>query len=341
MHDQHSEFALVSMIVPTYNNEARIACTLESIIAQDYPNIEIIVVDDASTDATGNVAHRVLMGSKRPFKIIRREKNGGQSASRNTGLDAAKGKFVIFFDHDDLADKDFVSLLCNEAEQKNADMVFCGLRNYYKEEDRYVPEPISLLRPLPSAEDYLKAQVERKMFFCYVWCCLFKREFLNRVGLYFHDRCRVGEDAEFVLKALSANPHVSFVKSMPYIYVRHSGQQSEANRAVRESMKGFEDFMLSRWRAGRYMAKNAKSRKVRNYSLNSYIPDAIIKRFTVSAQFEERAYYEHLLKTLKHRKIRGMLLSTVRFFFSAPELFFKALLLLYFPNFYYWMRSRK
>ena len=109
---------LVSIIIPTYNGENRIAKTLESIIAQDYGNLEIIVVDDVSTDDTVSTAKNILEKSGRKFMIIQRTVNGRQSASRNTGLDAANGKYIIFFDHDDLADKNFVSLLCADAEEK-------------------------------------------------------------------------------------------------------------------------------------------------------------------------------------------------------------------------------
>ena len=127
-----NNFPLVSVIVPTFNGQDRIAKTLESIIAQDYENLEIILVNDVSTDNTVNVARDVLERSHRNFTIINRTKNGRQSASRNTGLDNATGKYVIFFDHDDLAEKNFVSDLLHEAESKNADIVFCDFEHYYE-----------------------------------------------------------------------------------------------------------------------------------------------------------------------------------------------------------------
>ena len=86
---------LVSVIIPTYNGEKRIAHTLESLAAQTYSSIEIIVVDDVSTDDTVNTARTVLENSGRQFRIIRRTRNGRQSASRNTGLAAAKGDSLI------------------------------------------------------------------------------------------------------------------------------------------------------------------------------------------------------------------------------------------------------
>ena len=341
MTEQHSKSPLVSVIVPTYNGAARIGKTLKSIIAQDYPNIEIILVNDVSTDDTVNVAQRVLTEGGRPFKIIEREENGGQSAARNTGLDAAQGRYVIFFDHDDLAERNFVSLLCDEAEKKNADMVFCGYRCYFEKDDKYIDYPIPLSHSLLTAEDYLKAWLQHEIILGYVWCFIFKKNFLDRTGLRFPDGCRIGEDIEFVIKALSLNPCVSFVKALSYIYVIHSDQQTRANLKARVSLKGVEEFTLSHWRTGRCMAKHAKSKQVRSYALNYYLPDVLVKRFTLCAQGGERERYDRMLRILHHRQIRGMLFSTVRYFFTKPERVFKAFMLLYFPKLYYRLRTKK
>ena len=71
---QNTTYPLVSVIVPAYNIETHIACSLESILAQDYPNLEIIVVNDASTDATEQAARRILKGCGRPFTVITHKK---------------------------------------------------------------------------------------------------------------------------------------------------------------------------------------------------------------------------------------------------------------------------
>ena len=106
-----TEYPLVSVIVPTYNNESKIFDTIKSIIAQDYPNIEIIVVNDASSDATESVARNALKDCGREFSIIEHKENRGVSAARNTGLDAARGEYVWFCDGDDLAERELVSTL--------------------------------------------------------------------------------------------------------------------------------------------------------------------------------------------------------------------------------------
>lgn len=96
---------LVSVIIPVYNSEHFIQKTISSVIAQTYPSIEIIVVNDGSTDRTGEL----IRSFKEDFMVIIDQKNKGVSAARNLGLKAAKGEFVIFFDSDDIMQPEFVS----------------------------------------------------------------------------------------------------------------------------------------------------------------------------------------------------------------------------------------
>ena len=124
---------LVSVIVPVYNSEKHIAAALSSIINQDYSSLEIIIVNDASTDSSREIAQDVLSHSARPHRIIDHPRNLGVSAARNTGLDAAKGDYVWFCDSDDLPDEHFVSVLCRKAHDNNLDAVFCGLKHYYED----------------------------------------------------------------------------------------------------------------------------------------------------------------------------------------------------------------
>ena len=89
---------LVSVVVPAYNRAKRISRTLTSIIEQDYDNLEIIVVNDGSTD----IAKQILSGSKRQYRSINNDGNKGKSFSLSAGMDASQGKYIWFCDSDDL-----------------------------------------------------------------------------------------------------------------------------------------------------------------------------------------------------------------------------------------------
>ncbi|MBQ9526968.1 MAG: glycosyltransferase family 2 protein [Fretibacterium sp.] len=332
--EQHiSEHPLVSIVVPVYNNEGRIACTLEGLVTQDYPNIEIIVVDDASIDKTEETTRNLLKGGVRDFDVITHEKNRGVAAARNTGLNAARGKYVWFCDSDDLMEKNFVSLLCDKAEQVQADIVFCGHKDYYEEDNRIVEHPIKFSR-YSSADDYIAAWV-RGRFWCGVWCCLFRKKFLDDARLRFIEGCPLGEDSEFMFKAFVSGERISFIKQPLYIYVHHSNQQTAIRRGER---KMFHHNMLSRLRQARYIIKHGTEFQ-RDYMLHFFIPETYIKKLTRSAREKDRMSYELQLRTMRHRKAKELLLSTARFFHIAPTLFFKAIMLLYFPKTYYRLRS--
>ncbi len=118
----------VSVVIPAYNAGECLENTLRSILNQDRDDYEIIVVDDASTDATYAVAERTLKNSPRPWQIIRHEKNGGECASRNTGMKSASGAYLYFMDADDLADGNLLSVLFQSISKSAADIAFCGFR---------------------------------------------------------------------------------------------------------------------------------------------------------------------------------------------------------------------
>lgn len=112
---------LVSVIVPVYNVEQYIDDCLNSIRQQSYSNLEIIIVEDCSTD-NSNAAIKTHLEDKR-VKVIHHEVNSGLSAARNTGIDAATGEFIMFVDSDDLIDSNLVQLCVQSAVESKAEVV--------------------------------------------------------------------------------------------------------------------------------------------------------------------------------------------------------------------------
>ena len=97
----------VSVIVPIYNVEKYLKECVDSILKQSYKNIEVLLIDDCGTDNSGEIAKNYEKQDKRCI-YIRREKNGGLSAARNTGIKNATGEYLAFIDSDDWVDKDFI-----------------------------------------------------------------------------------------------------------------------------------------------------------------------------------------------------------------------------------------
>lgn len=114
----------ISVIVPIYNVEKYLHRCIESIINQTYRNIEIILVNDGSTDDSKNICEKYLNKDKR-IKLINK-KNGGLSEARNAGLKKATGEIVSFIDSDDFIETNFYEYMLAEMKKTNSDIAICG-----------------------------------------------------------------------------------------------------------------------------------------------------------------------------------------------------------------------
>lgn len=120
---------LVSVIVPVYNVEQYLDECLNSIRQQTYENLEIIVVEDCSTD---NSLNTFIKHSEDPrVKLIQHEKNSGLSAARNTGIDAAKGDYIMFVDSDDHIHNNLIQLCLDNTSKKELDLIVFDFKTFY------------------------------------------------------------------------------------------------------------------------------------------------------------------------------------------------------------------
>ena len=127
------EDKLISVIVPVYNIEKYLRRSINSIINQTYKNLEIILVDDGSTDQSGKICDEYANIDNR-IKVIHKN-NGGQASAINLGLDIAKGDYIGFSDPDDYINKNFYKNLYILAEKYNTDITECSMIKVKEEED--------------------------------------------------------------------------------------------------------------------------------------------------------------------------------------------------------------
>ena len=116
-----SEAPLVSVVVPVYNAEPYLRECLDSLFGQTLKEIEIIAVDDGSTDGSGKILDEFAARDRR-LKVIHQE-NAGVSAARNRGIKAARGRYLTFVDADDRIDRQALGYLCFEAERLQTDIL--------------------------------------------------------------------------------------------------------------------------------------------------------------------------------------------------------------------------
>lgn len=127
MHD-FTRQPLVSVIVPVYNVEQYLVACVKSILSQTYRNLDIILVDDGSTDTSGTLCDELALLDNR-IRVIH-QKNGGLSAARNTGIELINGDYIVFVDSDDLLHPAYVSTLLNILLKENVSLVMCDMQRF-------------------------------------------------------------------------------------------------------------------------------------------------------------------------------------------------------------------
>lgn len=209
---------LVSIIVPIYNTKKYLSACLDSIIAQTYQNLEIILIDDGSTDHSGQIADNY---TKKDSRIkITHQKNQGQSAARNLGLTMVKGEYVSFLDSDDEIKPTFIEKLLTPLANSNASLSVCGM--HYKRLKTNTAENvyISQLRPRRKPES-LKAYVLYLLAIDGRMYSSVNKLYHAKIAtkLRFDTKLNFAEDTKFVLDYLAkASGDPAFVLSPLYIY---------------------------------------------------------------------------------------------------------------------------
>ncbi|MDR3314698.1 MAG: glycosyltransferase [Oscillospiraceae bacterium] len=230
---------LVTVIVPVFNAEPYLRQCLDSILTQSYKNLEILLVDDGSSDASGGICDAYAQKDARVRALHRA--NAGPSAARNAGLDFARGAYILFADADDWLAPTLAEVLVQRAIATNADLVQC--RVFDVEADGANPR----LNPLVNAPDTLeqleitaqnRAGVYLRYLYPYVWACPWGRLLRTAAlqGLRFVDTpLRSDEDAIFFFCLFATLRRVEAVQEALYYYRQVPGSLTHsALRAPRK-----------------------------------------------------------------------------------------------------------
>ena len=205
----------ITIIVPVYNVEKYLKTAIDSAINQTYKNIEIILVDDGSTDSSGKICDEY--GKKDDRIIVVHQENKGLSGARNTGLDIAKGKYIMFLDSDDTFEKDACENLYNEIEKTNADFVIGNYINTKEDGSKFK-------KPAFSLEKYKNFKLSindyNDSFYIMnsgVWNKIFRKSYLDKLKIRFVDRA-LAEDAIFTTYCFIKSENVYYIPNIVYNY---------------------------------------------------------------------------------------------------------------------------
>ena len=235
----------ITVIVPVYNVENYLRKCLDSIIAQTYKNIEIIVVNDGSTDASGQICQEYTQIDNRIVYI--EKENGGLSEARNVGLDKMTGSYVTFIDSDDWAELDYVEILYKKIIEYQADISVGNYYSYNEDEETYyfhiygdsyyekVYDNISIF------ENLYESQEMKSFALISAWGKLYKAKLFDYLRF---EKGKLGEDGYFNQKMyLSVNKVVYLNKGL-YAYRQRSG--SITNTWTEKWMHALVDAMSER-----------------------------------------------------------------------------------------------
>ncbi len=200
---------LISVIVPVYNVEDYVLRCLDSLINQNYEQIEIILVDDGSTDESGKICDEF---KKRDERIrVFHKKNGGLSSARNYGIKKAKGDIIAFVDSDDYVKDGFVLDLYKGMQAGNADIVICGYNN-----EKPKNETIS------GKEATIRLLTKQENIDIISWNKLYKKKLFTDNNVFFPEG-KKHEDTLTTYKLISNAKKVTYIDESLYIYVERKG----------------------------------------------------------------------------------------------------------------------
>ena len=276
--------SLVSIIVPVFNPGPFFTECIESILCQTYKDIEIILVDDGSTDNSPSLCD--LYASNYPNVFAFHNTNHGVSYSRNFGISKCKGDYIAFVDSDDYIDNSMIEKLMMSI--KANDLAICrfnidkngSIIKYFETNlETLVANPLNVSL-LMVEELYIKdtATIQTDVVFGSTWRCLFKKALITKNSLKFNESLKLGEDLIFVCNYLLNCKSISFVDEYLYNYRKNSIS------AVATLSRGYvENFAKTNY----LLLLEKISIVKRVYGSKSELIDYLIMKFTLAFAINE------------------------------------------------------
>lgn len=211
--------AMISVVVPIYNVEKYLVKCIESIIAQTYNNLEIILVNDGSTDNCGKICDDYAKKDQR-IKVIHKD-NGGLSDARNTGIEAAKGYYIGFVDSDDYINVNMYERLSNIIKTDNSKIAVCNFSLVYEKMGKNIFDNNNF------NSNYLLIDTKDKLLeygmknnydtFTVAWNKLYLRELFNDIR---YPKGKIHEDVFTTYKLLYKAQKISYTEDVMYYYLQ-------------------------------------------------------------------------------------------------------------------------
>lgn len=237
----------ISIIIPVYNVEPYLSRCIDSVLNQSFSNFELILINDGSTDKSGDICDEYATKDSRLTVI--HQGNKGVSDARNRGLDIAKGEYIGFVDPDDYIDYNMYQILFELIEEYTADISFCGYKRISElDSHEYLSattNTISIYNKNQTLENYFS----RKKPFSdtFLWNNLFRKDLFNNVRV--NEKLTIQEDREVLLRIFNQSNKIVYIDTPFYNYIiRDTGASRNKNlryyHSLFETMKEIYSYTL-------------------------------------------------------------------------------------------------
>lgn len=235
---------LVSVIVPIWNGEKYLAQCVESVLGQSLRDMEIILIDDGSTDGTWALMEQLARSDER-IRTLRQE-NAGVSEARNAGIEMSRGRYIRFVDADDLLPEDSMRLLVEAARQDDCDLVLAaytevlGRKRYYRD--------LGKCEDLVDNDEFLRRleRLSNSFYYGVLWNKLFRGDVIRERRVRFVSGLGWGEDFAFVMGYLAHAERIRYTMAPVYDYRRNpkGAVVRQFFRVIRHPVAGLKDRWL-------------------------------------------------------------------------------------------------
>lgn len=278
---------MISVIIPIYNAEKYLKRCIESILNQTYKNLEILLINDGSTDKSKDICNEYKEKDSR-IKIINKE-NEGVSKTRNIGLNLAIGEYIFFMDSDDFLDKTAMEIMYNEASKYKIIKLNYKVMKNNREKDR------TRYCGIFSREQLLKEIISGKIGgFC--WGYLIKRELIQNIN--FNENTSHMEDTIFIIQLLKNVDYIKMIDNSYYYYCINTSSLTSVKST--NILKTIEEYLYSINAIQEYINKNFRH----NYredilDKKTIILEKEISKIQNKKQFNQIVNSEEIRKELK------------------------------------------
>lgn len=280
------ERELISIILPIYRVENYLALCIESLIAQSYKNIEIILVDDGSPDNCPKICDQYSLKDSR-IKVLHK-RNGGVSSARNAGLRASRGVYVYFMDPDDLVSPRFLEYMYQAIVTEKCDVSICTFTSDEQEFQRVCSGNFSYEKSIIGKRELLERIVFSTDIAGYTWNKLFKRTLIG--DLLFDESVHMNEDQLFALQYASRVEKAALIQGSLYYYriVESSAMNQKWNDRKASAF-------ITYWKIMELLRKSDFSnQKIRSYA-GEHAVYLAINFFTIVHEVSDKLYWSEKL----------------------------------------------